>query len=69
MDQFIHFVIAVIVFAIVAYALYWTCTQFELPKPAYWICGGFLIIIALMFLANQLGLASTTGPPLFPVHK
>jgi formate-dependent nitrite reductase membrane component NrfD len=72
MDQLIHFVIVFVIaaaaFAIVAYALYWTCERFKLPTPAYWVCGAFLIIIALLFLASQLGVAESTGP-LFPVHK
>lgn len=64
MDQLIHFLISVLVFAMGATGLYFICVKFELPKWAYWICGGLLIIVALLFLATELGVAG--GTPLFP---
>lgn len=67
MDQLIHLIVMVVIFAIVAYGLYWICVKFTLPQPVMWICGALLLIVVLLFLANQLGVASTG--PLFPVRR
>ena len=56
MNQLISLLIYIIVFAIVAYGLYWICVKFALPQPVMWICGAILLIIVLVFLSNQLGL-------------
>jgi hypothetical protein len=67
MGQLIQLIISIVVFAVVAYGLYWTCDKFAVPQPVRWICGVILVIIILLFLANQLGLSSGTN--LFPTRK
>jgi hypothetical protein len=62
--QLIQLLIYIVVFAIVAYGLYWICVKFSLPQPVMWICGAILLIVVLVFLANQLGVG--TGGTLFP---
>jgi len=53
-----------IIFAVVAYGLYWVSTHF-FPgfPPALWICGAILVIVLLLFVSGQIG-----GPVLVP-HK
>lgn len=65
MDQLISFLIAIVIFAVIAYGLYWICTRFfpNFP-PALWICGAVLLIIILVFISRQFG----SGLSLFPVH-
>jgi hypothetical protein len=54
-----------IIFAVVAYALYWVCTHFFAAfPPALWICGAILLIILLLFIAGQIG-----SPVLVPLRK
>lgn len=55
-----------LIFAIVAYGLYWVCTHFfpDFP-PALWICGAILLIVLLLFISGQLG----GGPILAPLHR
>jgi hypothetical protein len=62
----ISLVIYIVIFAIVAYGLYWVCTKFQLPQPVMWICGGLLIIVLLLFLAQQLGV---TGNVMIPPRR
>jgi Kef-type K+ transport system membrane component KefB len=47
MGLLINFLIYIVIFAIVAYGLYWICTKFGLPQPVLWLCGAIL--------AGQLG--------------
>ncbi len=56
MDQLIQFLIYIVIFAIVAYGLYWICGHFfpNFP-PALWICGAVLLIIVLLFISGGLG--------------
>lgn len=61
MAQIIHLLIYIAVFAVIAYGMHWVCTRFSLPQPVLWICGVILLIMLLLFLANQLGI-STTAP-------
>lgn len=65
MQQLIYLLVAIVIFAIVAYALKWVCTSFQLPTPVLWICGAVLLIILLIFCANQLG----GGAVGFPVAR
>lgn len=67
MGQLIQLLIYIIIFAIVAYALYWICVKFGLPQPVMWICGAILLIIVLIFVSGQLGLGS--GTSLFPLRR
>lgn len=53
MDQLIHLVVVVLVFAVVAYGIHWVCTRFGLPQPVLWICGAILLIFILLFLGAQ----------------
>ncbi len=56
MEQLIAVLIAIVIFAVVAYGLYWICTKFfpNFP-PALWICGVVLLIMILVFASNQFG--------------
>ena len=58
----IEFMVACIVFAIIAYALYVVCTKFlaNFP-PALWICGAILLIIILAYAANRFAGAHVPG--------
>lgn len=63
--ELISLLIYVIIFAIVAYGLWWVCQKFAMPQPVVWICGGVLLIILLLFVANQVGVTGTHAlPPL-----
>jgi len=55
MDQLIQLIIYIVIFAVVAYGLWYICTKFALPQPVLWICGAILLIIVLVFLSHQLG--------------
>lgn len=55
MGQLIQILIWIVLFAVVAFGLSWTCDKFGLPQPVKWICGVILLIIILVFLAGQLG--------------
>lgn len=65
MEQLIQFLIYLVVFAIVAYGLYWVCVKFTLPQPVMWICGAILLIVLLVFIAGQFG----TNMTLFPLRR
>ena len=54
MNTLILVLICLVVLAVVAYGLLWICSRFfpEFP-PARWICGAILLIVALVFLAQQ----------------
>ena len=65
MQQLINLLIYLVIFAIVAYGLYWVCVKFSLPQPVMWIVGAILLIIILIFVAGQLG-GGTVG---FPVLR
>jgi len=56
MEMLITLLIWIIVFAVLAFGLLWVCNRFfaEFP-PARWICGAVLLIILLLFIANQFG--------------
>lgn len=59
----IALLIDVLVFAIVAYGLYWVCTHFfPTFPPALWICGVLLLVVLLLFISGQI------GSPI-PIHK
>ena len=64
MNQLITLLIYVLIFAIVAYGLWWVCTKFGLPPPVLWIVGGILLIFLLVFIANQLGVGGSSLTPL-----
>ena len=55
MDALIMLIIWIVIFAIVAYGLYWVCTKFGLPQPVLWLCGAILLIVLLLFIARQVG--------------
>jgi hypothetical protein len=65
MGQLVQFLIYIVIFAIVAYGLYWVCTKFGLPQPVLWLVGAILLIIILIFLANQTG----AGANIFQMRK
>lgn len=56
MDLLINLLIGVVIFAVVAYTLYWICTKF-FPnlQPALWICGVILVIILLVVVSRFAG--------------
>ena len=55
MDQLIGLLVAVLIFAIVAYGLWWVCQKFGMPQPVLWICGGILLVFLLYYIAGQVG--------------
>ena len=55
--QIIQIIIWIIIFCVVVYGLKWVCANFGLPQPVLWICGALLLIILLLFVANQVGTA------------
>jgi hypothetical protein len=63
MNQLIQLIIYIIIFAVVAYGLWWICAKFQLPQPVMWIVGAILLIILLIFISNQLGVGSTGSAP------
>ena len=64
MQLLISLLVWIVIFAIVAYGLYWVCTKFGLPQPILWICGAILLIFILVFLAGQLGEGGASFPTL-----
>ena len=61
----ISLLIVAIIFAVIAYAMYWVCTHF-FPgfPPALWICGAILLIVLLLYVSGQMGSA-----PLIPLRR
>lgn len=55
MEQLIGILVMIVIFAVVAYAMYWVCTKFAAPQPVFWICGLILLIFLLYFLGSQFG--------------
>ena len=68
MSQLISLLIYIIIFAIVAYGLWWVCVKFALPHLVMWICGAILPIFLFLFVANQLGMVGLGGT-LLPLHR
>ena len=64
MQLLISLLIWIVIFAIVAYGLYWVCTKFGLPQPILWICGAILLIFILVFVAGQIGEGGGAFPTL-----
>lgn len=62
MAELISLLVAVIIFAIVAYGLWWVCTKFAMPQPVIWIVGGILLIILLLYIARQAGVSGALLP-------
>lgn len=55
MDQLIQLIIYIVIFAVIAYGLWWVCVKFALPQPVMWIVGAILLIVLLLFISGQLG--------------
>lgn len=65
-EALIALLIDIVIFAVVAYGLYWVCTHFfPTFPPALWICGAILLIVLLLFVSGQIG----SGPLLLPLRK
>lgn len=58
METLIVMIIYIVLFAIVAYGLFWVCQKFGMPQPVLWLVGALLLIVILLFLAKQLGVSS-----------
>lgn len=67
MGQLIQLIIYIVVFAVVAFGLNWVCDRFAMPQPIKWIVGAVLLIILLIFVAQQLG--ATGGVGVFPAIR
>ena len=65
MQQLISLLVYIIIFAVVAFGLWWTCVKFALPQPVMWIVGAILLIVILLFISGQVG----GGVALFPVRR
>ena len=63
-ETLIGLLIVCLIFALIAWALYWVCTHF-FPgfPPALWICGALLLLVLLLYISGQI------GPVLAPHHK
>ena len=61
-DQIIYLLIAILIFAIVAWGLNWVIVTYALPTPVKWVCGALLLIILLLFLAHQVGVGGGLRP-------
>lgn len=66
MNALISLIIYIVIFACVAYGLWWVCQKFGLPQPVVWIVGAILLIILLIFTAQQLGMG---GSQVFPLRR
>ena len=64
MQQLIQLIVYIVIFAVVAYGLWWVCVKFGLPQPVIWIVGTILLLILLVFTAQQLGMSGTQAFPL-----
>ena len=56
----ITLLIYIVLFAAVAYGLYWVCQHFSMPKPVWWLVGAILLIVLLVVLLRE---ANITLPP------
>jgi hypothetical protein len=53
--------IAILVFGVVAVAMYLVCTRFLGRWPqALWICGGILLLVLIYYVASQAGVSGAT---------
>lgn len=59
----ISLLVSLIIFAVVAYGVWWVCVKFGMPPPVLWLAGGILLIIMLYYLARQFGVG---GPMIVP---
>lgn len=55
METLISLLICIVIFAIVAYGLWWVCQKFGMPQPVLWLCGAVLLIVLLLFAAHMAG--------------
>ena len=60
----IGLLIAILLFCLVAYGLYWVCQQFSLPQPIQWLIGIILVIVLLLYITGYPGIGiGGRGPP------
>lgn len=52
-QRLIDLVIIIVLFSIVAGAMYYVCKKFELPQMVLWVCGAFLLVVIIVFAFNQ----------------
>jgi hypothetical protein len=72
MQLLIFVLIAIVVFAILAFGMKWVCdTFFPTFRPAYWICGVILLIVLLVTVNSVFSGGAYVGAPLFgiPWHR
>lgn len=58
METLVSMLVVMIIFACIAYALWWICTRFALSPPVLWLVGGILLIFLLLYAARVLGVSS-----------
>ena len=56
MHPLIQLLICVLFITLALYYLPSILEKFKMPAPAFWIVGTVLIVLVLIFLANQLGI-------------
>ena len=49
--------VSVVLFACVAYGVWWVCQRCGMPAQVFWLCGGVLLMMLFMFLSRQFGLS------------
>ena len=52
----LNLLISVVIFAVVAYGVWWVCVRFGMPAPVLWLCGVVLLVVLILFLARQFGI-------------
>jgi hypothetical protein len=55
MEQLISLIVAIVIFACVAYGLAWVCDKFGMPQPVKWLVGAVLLIFLLYWVSGQVG--------------
>lgn len=48
----INLIVLIIIFACIAYGIWWVCHSFNMPQPVLWICGLILLLILFGFLTG-----------------
>lgn len=51
----ISLIVAILIFAIIAYGLFWVCDKAGFPQPVRWVVGAVLLIVLLSWAANVAG--------------
>ena len=56
MGGILGLILAVIIFAAICYGAWWLCVKFAMPRLVFWIVGGLLLLVLILYAAQQLGI-------------